>query len=390
MRNYMFFLNFALVGLLALALAAPPAHAQVGPPEVEARAWLLLDASTGQVLAERDADRRFEPASLTKLMTAYLVFGAIKEGRLKLDQRPPVSQVAYKAIGSRMFVDPRAPATVDELLHGMIIQSGNDASVILAEALGGSEQTFAEMMNREAQRLGLKNTQFRNATGLPDPEHYASARDLATLALALIRDFPDRYRLYSEKEYKYNNIRQPNRNRLLFADPTVDGVKTGHTDAAGYCLIASARRPQPGLDAPRRLLSVVLGTASMSARAIESQKLLNWGFANTDAVRVYAKGQESGRYRVWKGAAESVPAGFADAVMVTVPKGQGSRLRAEIERVEPLLAPITSGQRIGTLRVMLDDKRIAEHALVAKAEVAPAGWFGRLWDSVRLLVTKGK
>ncbi len=331
---------------------------------------------------------RFLPGSLTKLMTAYLTFSALREKRLSLEQRPAVSPAAYKAIGSRMFVDPAKPASVDELLHGMIIQSGNDASIILAEALAGTEEAFAQQMNREAQRMGLKNTQFRNSNGLPDPQHYSTARDLATLATRLITDFPQNYGLYSQKEYTYNKIRQPNRNRLLFIDPSVDGVKTGHTDAAGYCLIASSRRDQPGAGFQRRLLSVVLGAASESARAIESQKLLNYGFQNFDAVRVFEKGKPAGEYEVWKGAARQVAAGFDHDVLVTIPRGQAGAVRAEIERVQPLVAPIAQGQRIGTLRVRLGEQVLAERPLLALANVAEAGIFGRAWDTIRLWIFK--
>jgi D-alanyl-D-alanine carboxypeptidase (penicillin-binding protein 5/6) len=344
----------------------PPTAATQGlavgsAPQIAARSWLLLDVTTG-----------------------HLVFNALKERKLAASDRPPVSQAAWKAIGSRMFVDPGKPASVDELLHGLIIQSGNDAAIILAEALGGSEANFAQQMTREAQRLGMRNTSFTNASGLPDAQHYSTARDLAILAARLIEDHPDYYRLYSQREYQYNNIRQPNRNRLLFVDPTVDGVKTGHTDAAGFCLIASSRREQPGGGLARRLLSVVMGTSSESARAIESQKLLNWGFASFDVVRLYPQGQAVASYPVWKGKADEVKAGFAASVLVTVARGQGERVKGEIERVQPLLAPIGKGQRIGTLRVRLDERTIAEHPLIALDPVDQAGWFGRAWDTMRL------
>ena len=304
-------------------------------------------------------------------------------------QAPPVSAPAYKAIGSRMFVDPAKPATVDELLHGMIVQSGNDASIVLAEAIAGTEAGFAELMNREAERLGMKNTRYRNATGLPDPAHYTTARDLARLTVRLIEDFPQDYaKYYSLKEYTYNKIRQPNRNRLLFLDPSVDGVKTGHTDAAGYCLIASSRREQAGSGFHRRLLSVVTGTASESARAIESQKLLNYGFQNYEAAKVLTAGQPLGRYQVWKGAANDVPAGFDQDVFVTVAKGQAGAIKAEVERVQPLIAPVARGQRIGTLRVKLGDQVLAERPVLALAAVDQAGVFGRAWDTIRLWINK--
>jgi D-alanyl-D-alanine carboxypeptidase (penicillin-binding protein 5/6) len=378
-------------GKAAAAAPAPPATtpatqgiALQGAPQIAARSWLLVDVTTGQLLAAGDPDMKVEPASLTKLMTAYLVFNAIKEKKLAIDSRPPVSPLAHKAIGSRMFVDPAKPATVDELLHGLIIQSGNDAAIILAEALGGSEAAFATQMNREALRLGMKNTSFTNASGLPDPQHYSTARDLAILTSRLIDEHPDYYRMYSQRDYTYNNIKQPNRNRLLFVDPTVDGVKTGHTDAAGFCLIASSKREQPGAGFSRRLLTVVLGTASESARAIESQKLLNYGFANFDVVRLYQKDQVAASYPIWKGKAAEIKAGFGGNVLVTVARGQAERVKGEIERTQPLLAPVEKGQRLGTLRVRLDDRVIAEHPLIAMESIEQAGWFGRAWDTMRL------
>jgi D-alanyl-D-alanine carboxypeptidase (penicillin-binding protein 5/6) len=324
---------------------------------------------------------KVEPASLTKLMTAYLVFNALKDKKLALDTRPPVSPQAHAAIGSRMFIDPPKPATVDELIHGLIIQSGNDAAIVLAEAIGGSEAGFTQQMNAEAKRMGLTNTLFSNASGLPGAQHYSTARDLATLATRLIQDHPDFYKLYSQRDYTYNNIKQPNRNRLLSIDPTVDGVKTGHTDAAGFCLVASSRRVQPGTDIERRLLSVVLGAASESARAIESQKLLNYGFGGFDLVKLYGKDQAAASYPVFKGAAREVKAGFEGAVLVTVPRGQGQKVKGEIERIQPLVGPLTKGQRIGTLRVQYEDKTIAEHPLLTLEAVDQAGVFGRAWDT---------
>ncbi|MCC7059779.1 MAG: D-alanyl-D-alanine carboxypeptidase [Burkholderiaceae bacterium] len=373
---------------LCTFLSLNAAIAQVAPPTIAARSWLLLDATSGQVLAAHDPDLKVEPASLTKVLTAYLVFEALKDKRITADQRPAVSPRAHKAIGSRMFVDPARPATVEELMNGMIVQSGNDASIVLAEAIAGSEDTFAQQMNQEAQRLGMRNSQFRNATGLPDPQHYSTAHDMAILAARLIEDFPEYFPLYSRRDYTFNNIRQPNRNRLLAIDPSVDGMKTGHTDAAGYCLIATAHREQPGFKGARRLVSVVMGTNSESARAIESQKLLNFGFQNFDPVRIYAKGQSSGDYAVWKGRADTVAGGFEHEVVVTVPRGQGDKVKAEIERMQPLVAPIAQGQRIGTLRVKLGEQVIAERALLAQAAVEQAGWFGRTWDGLRMMFAR--
>jgi D-alanyl-D-alanine carboxypeptidase (penicillin-binding protein 5/6) len=343
-----------------------------------------MDLTTGQLLAASAPDMRVEPASLTKLMTAYLAFNAIQDKKLALDTRPPVSTYAYKAIGSRMFVDPASPATIDELLHGLIIQSGNDAAIILAETLGGSEEGFVKQMNAQAQNMGLKDTRFTNASGLPDAQHYSTARDLATLSARLIRDHPDFYKLYAQRDYTYNGIKQPNRNRLLFIDPSVDGVKTGHTDAAGFCLIASSRREQPGLGVSRRLLSVVLGTASESARAIESQKLLNYGFSAFELVELFPQGKPVGTYRVWKGTAKEVKAGFNGSILVTVLRGQADRAKADIERTEPLIAPIAKGQRLGRLHVKLDDKPVTDYPLIALDAVEQAGFLGRSWDTLQL------
>jgi len=366
----------ALLGIFALqswAQVQPPA------PAVEARAWLLFDVNSGQVLASRNASDRFEPASLTKVMTAYLVFGALKQKSLKPEQVVPVSTRAWKAAGSRMFIEPNKPVTVDELVRGMIIQSGNDASIALAEAVAGSEEVFAQMMNREAKRLGLTNTNFTNATGLTTPQLHSSAEDLAKLVVALIRDYPEHYPLYSQKEYRFNNITQANRNRLLWLDPTVDGVKTGYTENAGYCLVTSARRGE------RRLVSVVLGAASESARVTESQKLLNWGFQFYDSVKLYAANQPVTNLRVWKGSSSMLKAGFTSDLFVAVPKGQGDKVKAVVESLQPLLAPVSPGQRVATLKIEIDGKPHAELPVVALENVPVAGFFGRAWDSLRLL-----
>lgn len=375
-----------LAGSLLLGTGIVPAAAQVPAPDVAARSWLLMDMTTHTVLYSQLPDERVEPASLTKLMTAYVVFDSLEKKRLTLTQRPPVSTHAYKAIGSRMFVEPRSPATVEEVLNGLIVQSGNDAAIVLAEAVAGTEAQFAELMNAEAKRLGMTNSNFTNASGLPDPSHYSTARDLATLAMQLIEDFPEYYKMYSQKEYTYNKIRQPNRNRLLFTDPSVDGFKTGHTDAAGYCLISSAKREQPGIGFSRRILSVLMGASSESSRAVESQKLLNYAFQNFDVVQVYKKGAEAGNYQVWKGKSPEVKVGFAQDVMVTVPKAQVASVKGEIERMEPLVAPIARGQKIGTVRVRLGGNVISEAPVVALEAVEPAGWFGRTWDTIRLWI----
>lgn len=343
---------------------------------------MLLDVSSGQVLASQGPAERIEPASLTKLMTAYLAFAALKAKTLTLEQAVPVSEKAWKMGGSRMFIEPKKPVTVAELLRGMIVQSGNDACIALAELISGSEEAFAAAMNREAKRLGMKNTNFRNSTGWPDPEHYTTAADLGVLAGAIIRDFPDFYSLYSMKEYTYNNITQSNRNKLLWVDPNVDGMKTGFTDAAGYCLIASAKR------GPRRLLSVVLGTASEHARATESQKLLNFGFLNYDGVKLYDKGQSIASLEVWKGSSREIKAGFDRELFVTLPKGQADKVKATLLSQKPLLAPIALGQKIGTMKVTVDGRDIAEVPVVALEAVEGAGVFGRAYDTVRLWFTK--
>ncbi|MGE0556677.1 MAG: D-alanyl-D-alanine carboxypeptidase family protein [Burkholderiales bacterium] len=378
--KFLYFLIAACAAATASAQTSAPAPLPPVPtPTIEARAYLLLDVNSGQVLASRNAADKFEPASLTKLMTAYLTFGALKQKSLKPDQVVPVSTRAWKAEGSRMFIEPKKPVTVDELLRGMIIQSGNDASIALAEVIGGSEEAFAEMMNREAKRLGLANTNFTNATGLTSPQLHSTAEDLAKLVVTLIRDYPEHYPLYSQKEYRYNNITQANRNRLLWLDPAVDGVKTGYTENAGYCLVTSAKRGE------RRLVSVVLGTVSESARAAESQKLLNWGFQAYDSVRLYARNQPVSQLRVWKGAEDMIKAGFTGDLYVALPRGQADKLKASVESLQPLLAPINPGQRVATLKLEIDGKPYRELPVVALEGVPVAGIFGRTWDTLRLL-----
>jgi D-alanyl-D-alanine carboxypeptidase (penicillin-binding protein 5/6) len=356
------------------------AHAQLAPqpPTVAAKSWLLLDAASGQVLASYNPDTKAEPASLTKLMTAYLVFAALKQKTLKPDQVVPVSTKAWKTGGSRTFIEPEKPVTVDELLNGMIVQSGNDASVALAEAVAGSEEVFAQMMTREAQRLGLKNSSFTNSTGLSDPRHYTTARDLALLAAAIIRDFPEYYTIYSKKDYTYNRITQPNRNRLLWLDPTVDGVKTGHTETAGYCLVSSSKR------GPRRLISVVMGASSENVRAQESLKLLNYGFQFFDTVVVYKKGEPVRTVRIWKGDQDTVNVGFQEDLVLSLPKGQAEKLKADVALQQPMLAPVSQGQAVGALKLAIADKPLGEYPLLVLEAVPAAGIFGRTWDSIRL------
>lgn len=364
-------LAFLLLPAFAFADAPPP-------PPIAANAWLLYDVTSAQLIASANQHERVEPASLTKLMTAYLAFSALRQKTLTLEQIVPVSERAWKAPGSRMFIEPGKPVKVEELLHGMVTQSGNDASIALAEAIAGSEETFVQAMNREAQRLGMKGTGFSNATGLSDPKHYSTAYDLGLLAAALIRDFPEYYPLYSLREYRYNNINQPNRNRLLWLDPNVDGMKTGYTENAGFCLIASAKR------GTRRLLSVVLGADSDNARAQESQKLLNYGFQFYDSVKLYDKGQAVSTLEVWKGAERRLKAGFQSDFYVSVPRGLAGQLKADLVSTQPLVAPIGIGQKVGTVKLTLQNKPLGEYPVVALENVAIAGFFGRAWDSMRL------
>jgi D-alanyl-D-alanine carboxypeptidase (penicillin-binding protein 5/6) len=364
--------------LPAVAATAPSPPPAVAAPGVAAAAYVLLDFASGTPIVAQNADERRDPASLTKLMTAYLVFAALKEGRIAAGQMVTVSPAAWHAEGSRMFIEPRRAVSVDELMRGVIVQSGNDASIALAELVAGSEAAFVERMNAEAKRMGLAGTHFANATGLPQADHYSTARDMAVLAAAIIREFPEHYTLYSLKEYRYNSITQPNRNRLLWVDPHVDGMKTGHTEAAGWCLVASAKRGE------RRLVSVVLGAASDAARASESEKLLNYGFQAFDTVQLYQSGKPVQSLRVWKGAEQSVPAGFFADQYLALPKGKAAALELTLTATEPLVAPVVHGQRVGTVKVALEGRTLAELPMVALADVPEAGIVGRAWDTVRL------
>ena len=379
-RLIAFFLSTALAGA---SLAQAPQ-----PPELAAKSYLLLDLSSNQTLAERNADAPSDPASLTKLMSAYVVFTAIREKKLALEQKLSVSKRAWderKGGASLMFIDTTMTPTVDELLRGEIVASGNDAAVALAEGVAGTIDQFVAMMNRQAQAWGMKNTVFKNVTGLTEAGHKSTARELALVATRIIRDFPEFYAYYAIKEYKYNNITQPNRNLLLRRDPSVDGMKTGYTEAAGYCLIASAQRDFP--NGKRRLLSVVLNTTSMAARADESQKLLNWGYQAFDAIRLFEDGKPMATVPVWKGKANEAKLGAAGAVFVTVPKGEGGKLQTRIERTDPLVAPLAKGQRVGTLKVSTAaGTAVLDVPLVALDGVEQAGIFGRAWDAMRLWI----
>ncbi len=374
-----------LAAVAATLFSLSAAFAQTVPsPNINARSWLLLDATSNQILASNEPDMRIEPASLTKLMTAYVVFDAIQEKRLDPNQMITVSTRAWKvdSDSSKMFIEPRVPVKVNDLVYGLIVQSGNDAAVALAEAVAGTEDAFVAMMNREAERMGMKSTRFGNSHGLPSATNYSTARDLAILASHLAVDHPELYKIYSTKEFTYNNIRQPNRNRLLWLDPTVDGMKTGHTEAAGYCLISTAKRPNG--TGQRRLISVVLGTSSDQARTQESQKLLNWGFLNFDAVKLYAKNQAIDTPNVWKGTQNSLKIGFNHDVYVSVPKGTADKIKTVLARKDPLVAPIDKNSQVGTLKVTADGKTIVDLPVLALEQVGQAGMFGRAFDSIRL------
>lgn len=388
---------FAFV--LTLAFAATSFAQMPSPPEVAVRSYLLVDITTGQTLAEREADASADPASLTKLMTAYVVFTALREKKLTLEQPLPVSLRAWqerKGGGSLMFIEPRMTPSVADLLRGVIVNSGNDASVVLAEGVGGTLDNFVAMMNRQAQAWGLKNTSFKNVTGLTEAGHKSTARDVAVIASHIISDFPEYYPLYSIKKYHYQGsptTNENNRNVLLLRDPSVDGMKTGYTEAAGYCMVVSAQRDFPNLAAAgagggkRRLLSVVMGAASMDARANESQKLLNWGFQAFDTVRLFEADKALATVPVWKGTLNEARLGSSAGVFISVPKGDGAKLQTKIERTDPLVAPLAKGQRVGTLKVSTPaGVVVAERPLVVLDAVEQAGIFGRAWDAVRLWI----
>lgn len=364
------------------------------PPEIAAKAYLLMDVTSGQVLAAKDPDQPVEPASLTKLMSAYLVFDALKSRKISLTQTLPVSERAWKMPGSRMFIDPSMQVPIEDLVKGMIVQSGNDATVALAEGVGGSVERFVQLMNDQAKALGMNSSSFRNPEGLTETGHTTTARDLATLATRLMTDFPEYVTYYAIQRYRYPGTPEANdrnRNVLLFRDPTVDGLKTGHTNAAGYCLVTTARREVPtlgtGADGQRRLLSVLLGATSENARANESQKLLNWGYTAFDAVRLAKAGEPVSTPRVWKGKAAQVKLGLPQGVVVTVPAGEGDKLRTEIIRPEPLVAPLTRGQALGTLKISTaNGAPVADVPLTVLETVEESGIFGRAWDALRLWI----
>ena len=374
---------------LALCAAALTAHAQSPqPPEVAAKAYLVMDVSSGQILAGKDMDAPVEPASLTKLMSAYVVFDALRAKKITLTQTLPVSERAWKTPGSRMYIDPKMQVPVEDLIKGMIVQSGNDATVALAEGVGGTVERFVEMMNDQAKALGLKNTHYTNVDGLPDPAHVSTARDLALLSARLMQDFPEDAKYYAIKKYRYPGTpasNDTNRNTLLFRDPTVDGLKTGHTKAAGYCLVATAARDFPNLKG-RRLVSVLLGATSDSTRINESQKLLNWGYTAYDDVKLFDAGQPVATPRVWKGKASELKLGSATPIVVSVPAGTAGQVKTEIARPDPLIAPFKKGQTVATLKIKQGDQTLGEVPLVALDGVEESGRFGRAWDAMRLWI----
>jgi D-alanyl-D-alanine carboxypeptidase (penicillin-binding protein 5/6) len=364
--------------------ATPPAPEA---PTPDAKSWLVLDATSGQVFASNNPDERVEPASLTKIMTSYLIFQALRDKTLDLNQQVTISTNAWKVApgSSKMFLEPGMRVSIDDLLSGLLIQSGNDAAVALAEASAGSEGAFVQRMNEMAERMGLKSTHFNSPHGLPDPQTYSTARDLATLTARVIHDFPDLYVRYDHvKSFRFNNITQPNRNRLLWSDPSVDGGKTGHTEAAGFCMIASAVRT--GAAGQRRLIAVVMGTPSDKVRTATTGMLLNWGFQNYDTVKLYAKGQSVGDSKVWKGQQSQVLVGFDHDIYATVPRAWVPRLQKVITRQGPLIAPLALNSQVGSADLQVDGRTIQSYPVVALQPIEQAGMLSRGWDSMRLWV----
>jgi D-alanyl-D-alanine carboxypeptidase (penicillin-binding protein 5/6) len=383
------FLRSIFICILMGLTCALQVQAQVPqPPEIAARAYLLIDLTAQQTLAELDADKPIEPASLTKLMTAYIVFDSLKAKKISLQQTFGVSERAWKMPGSRMFIDPKMKVPVEDLIKGMIVQSGNDATMALAEGVGGTLEHFVQMMNAQAKILGMKSTGYKNPEGLTEPGHTTTARDLSILAGRLMQDFPDYVGYYAIKKYRYPGTpaaNENNRNLLLLRDPSVDGLKTGHTDAAGFCLIATAKREAPGVG-QRRLLSIVLGASSENARATESQKLLNWGYTAFDAIKLFDANQAVVTPNIWKGQGSQVKLGRFAPIVVAVPTGAAGRIQTQVARPEPLLAPLNRGQAVGVLKVTLDQKPLVDVPLLVLETVEQAGFVGRAWDTVRLWV----
>jgi D-alanyl-D-alanine carboxypeptidase (penicillin-binding protein 5/6) len=384
MKKFVLALAAPVLALLCFAAAAQMPQ----PPEVAARSYLLLDVTANQILGSRDIDAPIEPASLTKLMTAYLVFQALRNKKVDLKQTLPVSPRAWKTPGSRMFIDPKMQVPVDDLLKGMIVQSGNDATVALAEGVGGTYERFVQLMNDQAKAMGLKATSYRNPEGLTEAGHTTTARDLGVLSTRLIQDFPEYLPYYSIRKYRYEGTptaNDTNRNMLLFRDPTVDGLKTGHTDAAGYCLIATAKRDFPNLGA-RRLVAIVLGSTSESARANEAQKLLNWGYTAFDGIKLFDANQAVATPEIWKGTERNAKLGRTQAVVVAIPAGTAGRIKTQVARPDPLVAPLTKGQQVGMLKISSGDQPLLDVPLFALEAVEQAGVFGRAWDALRLWI----
>lgn len=380
-------LRALLAPLLALLCLTAWAQAPQ-PPEIAARSYLLLDVNANQILAGREVDAPVEPASLTKLMTAYLVFDALRAKKIDLKQALPVSERAWKMPGSRMFIDPKMKVAVEDLIKGMIVQSGNDATVALAEGVGGTVERFVELMNQQAKALGMKNTGYKNPEGLTAPGHTTTARDLSILSQRLMQDFPDYVGYYAIKKYRYEGTpaaNDTNRNMLLFRDPTVDGLKTGHTEAAGYCLIATARRDFPNLQG-RRLIAVVLGAASETARANEAQKLLNWGYTAWEGIKLFDANQAVVEPMVWKGTEKTLKLGQPQSIVIAVPAGTAGRIKTQAARPDPLIAPFTKGQQVGMLKITSGDQLLREVPLVALVAVEEAGVLRRAWDAMRLWI----
>ena len=378
----------AVAGALCLVLSFAAQAQMPQPPEMAAKAYLLIDVTANQVLAAKDPDLAIEPASLTKLMTAYLVFDALRAKKLGLQQTLPVSERAWKMPGSRMFIDPKMRVPVEDLIKGMVVQSGNDATMALAEAVGGTVERFVLLMNEQAKALGMKATGYKNPDGMAEPGHTTTARDLGILAQRLMQDFPEYVPYYAIKKYRYTGTpaaNDTNRNLLLFRDPTVDGLQAGHTQAAGYCLVATAKRDFPNVG-QRRLLSIVLGADSENARANESQKLLNWGYMAFDAVKLFDAGAAVATPKVWKGQFPGVKVGTSRPLVVAVPAGSAAQLKTQVSRPDPIVAPVVKGQALGTLKVSRGDQPLLDVPLMALEGVEEAGIFGRAWDAMRLWI----
>lgn len=374
-RSFVLVLSLAtlLVGQAVAQSALIPS-----PPQIAGSSWVLKDPLTGRVIMEHNSHERLPPASLTKMMTAYIVERELDEGRIAMTDMVPISVKAWRTGGSRTFVREGTQVSVEDLLKGVIIQSGNDASVALAEFVAGSEDAFVDIMNQQARQLGMNNTNFENATGLPHPNQYSTAYDLALLAKAIIEDYPENYPLYAVKSFTYNNIRQPNRNSLLWRDESVDGLKTGHTEEAGYCLVASAKRDDT------RLIATVMGTSSAEVRAREVQKMLNYGFRYYETERLFRAGQELVDAKVWGGKSDQISVGLAEDVFVTIPRGARDKLESTVDLDSVIKAPIKVGDELGRIQVMLDGEVLVDEPALALTEVQQGGVFKRLWDAIKL------